>query len=162
MPAKTFELSNTEHYQRVANIYRDALSRGIYGPSAEVARTLGVPHDRARTWVSKARQHGFLGPALGRTAGEVDTRFADHEGAEFTVKVMERTRPYEAELRFQIVDKKPVLFGFSVVRRDGHEVTPSQMRTLPLIRWTQWAIAAAGYAAQEGRYEASVEVGDEG
>jgi len=57
--------------QQVAGIYRAALAAGL-PTQEEIERQLGpVSGGTARRWVMQARKAGFLGPALGRKAGEV-------------------------------------------------------------------------------------------
>jgi hypothetical protein len=55
--------------QRIAEIYRRAVAGGM-APSREIADEFGVTRATARKWVQRARERGFLAPALGRRAGE--------------------------------------------------------------------------------------------
>lgn len=54
-----------------AVIYRDLVTEGRADPSAEMARVKNVSPATARSWIYRARQVGLLGPAVGRTPGEV-------------------------------------------------------------------------------------------
>lgn len=57
--------------QRVADIYRQAVASGL-STQGELQRQLGPVSDAgARRWVVQARREGYLGPALGRKAGEI-------------------------------------------------------------------------------------------
>lgn len=53
----------------VADRYKEALDRGD-PPTQSVARELNVARSTAARWVTKARERGFLGPALKNRAGE--------------------------------------------------------------------------------------------
>jgi hypothetical protein len=55
----------------VAERYREALERGD-PPTQSVARELNVARSTAARWVTKARERGFLGPALQGRAGEAE------------------------------------------------------------------------------------------
>jgi hypothetical protein len=61
-----------EHLQRVAEIYRAAVSTGHRAPVDEVRRQLNTSRSTAGRWVQQAREHHFLGPARGPVAGESD------------------------------------------------------------------------------------------
>jgi hypothetical protein len=54
---------------RVAEIYRRSVAAGL-APSREIAGEYGITPATARKWVQRARERGFLAPALGRRAGE--------------------------------------------------------------------------------------------
>jgi Helix-turn-helix domain len=54
---------------RVAELYRRAVSAGM-APSREIAGEYGITPATARKWVQRARERGFLAPAVGRRAGE--------------------------------------------------------------------------------------------
>jgi Helix-turn-helix domain len=54
---------------RVAELYRRAVAAGM-PPSREIADEYGITSATARKWVQRARERGFLAPALGRRAGE--------------------------------------------------------------------------------------------
>jgi helix-turn-helix protein len=54
---------------RVAELYRRAVAAGM-APSREIAGEYGITPATARKWVQRARERGFLAPALGRRAGE--------------------------------------------------------------------------------------------
>jgi len=53
--------------REVAQIYRDNVDGN---PTAAVARHTGRAHRTAALYVQKAREKGFLGPSIGRKAGE--------------------------------------------------------------------------------------------
>jgi hypothetical protein len=57
---------------RVAELYRRAVAAGM-PPSREIASECGITPATARKWVQRARERGFLAPALGRRAGEART-----------------------------------------------------------------------------------------
>jgi hypothetical protein len=52
-----------------AQEYLANLQAGLPDPSAELARRHGVPRERARAWVHRARRAGYLGPTNERRAG---------------------------------------------------------------------------------------------
>lgn len=60
-----------DHLRRVADLYRAALERGD-PPTQTIADEFPVPLARstAAKWVMKARERGFLGPAMQGKAGE--------------------------------------------------------------------------------------------
>jgi hypothetical protein len=63
-----------EHYQQVAQIYRDALKTGRK-PTKAVAEDLHTAYSNAGRWVVEARRRGFLEPAPGAgRAGEAKTK----------------------------------------------------------------------------------------
>jgi hypothetical protein len=55
---------------RIAREYRENIASGVSDPVATIARERGWTASKARTLVYRARKQGFLGPAIGRTAGE--------------------------------------------------------------------------------------------
>ena len=59
-----------DHYERVAEIYREALQLG-YAPTKWVGVRFGKPRSTAARWVMEARERGKLGKAVGTRAGEV-------------------------------------------------------------------------------------------
>jgi hypothetical protein len=58
----------------VAERYRAAVDRGIRSPTQTVANELGAPRSTVARWVHKARDRGFLGPAVRGRAGEMARR----------------------------------------------------------------------------------------
>jgi hypothetical protein len=58
-----------EDWQRVAELYRRAVAGGV-PPSQAIAAEFGLTSATARKWVQRSRERGFLGPAVGRRAGE--------------------------------------------------------------------------------------------
>jgi hypothetical protein len=54
----------------IAEDYRRNVSMGVRDPVGQIARVEGVKPGTARTWIYRARQAGFLGPAKGPTPGE--------------------------------------------------------------------------------------------
>jgi hypothetical protein len=58
-----------DNLRGVAERYSEALKRGD-PPTQSVARELNVARSTASRWVAKARERGFLGPALKGRAGE--------------------------------------------------------------------------------------------
>jgi hypothetical protein len=63
------DVNGDEDLERVAALYRRAAATGA-APSAAIAAEFGITRATARKWVQRARARGFLGPALGRRAGE--------------------------------------------------------------------------------------------
>lgn len=61
-----------ENLRQVASIYRAATKRGD-PPTQTVADSLKVARSTAARWVGKARERGFLGPALRGQAGEASS-----------------------------------------------------------------------------------------
>jgi hypothetical protein len=59
-----------ENLRQVAELYRAALKRGD-APTQTVADGMNVARSTAARWVAKARESGFLGPAIRGRAGEV-------------------------------------------------------------------------------------------
>jgi uncharacterized protein DUF6214 len=58
-----------ENLSRVAELYRAALENGD-PPTQTVADAMHATRSTASRWVAKAREHGFLGPAVRGRAGE--------------------------------------------------------------------------------------------
>jgi hypothetical protein len=58
-----------DDWRLVAELYRRAVASGS-PPSRAIAGEFGVGEATARKWVQGARERGFLGPAVGRRAGE--------------------------------------------------------------------------------------------
>jgi Helix-turn-helix domain len=58
--------------ERVAVLYRRAVAAGM-APSREIAGEFSITSATARKWVQRARERGFLAPAVGRRAGEART-----------------------------------------------------------------------------------------
>lgn len=58
-----------QELERVAAIYREALSAGL-PPTKTVHERMGISRSHAGRLVMRARDYGLLGPALGRKAGE--------------------------------------------------------------------------------------------
>jgi hypothetical protein len=73
--SKTRRAARTEAAQpvpdlsHVAELYRRAVAAGM-PPGREIAEEYGITPAAARKWVQRARERGFLAPALGRRAGE--------------------------------------------------------------------------------------------
>jgi hypothetical protein len=55
---------------RIAREYRENLAAGVSDPVAAIARERSWTASKVRTLVYRARKQGFLGPAVGRVAGE--------------------------------------------------------------------------------------------
>lgn len=60
-----------EHFEKVANVYADALGRGRT-PTRAVARHFDVSQTTAAKWVAKARELDLLGPTTKGKAGGID------------------------------------------------------------------------------------------
>jgi hypothetical protein len=58
--------------ERVAALYRRAVAAGM-PPGREIAHEFGITPASARKWVQRARERGYLAPAVGRRAGEART-----------------------------------------------------------------------------------------
>lgn len=151
MPPRTFEAAATDHYRMVAEVYRDALRNGAHAPSAEVARQLGVPGERARTWVRQARRRGFLGPAIGTWAGEAtDDRLDAADGMEFEVEVTDCCLDGAVgEVTVRVEGGAGVVCRVSVRRAEG-AVCLADLRALPLHKWSRSALAAVAHAVASG------------
>jgi hypothetical protein len=63
-------LEGTELLAHVAETYRLGVLVG-QSPTQLVAEQLGMSRAAAGRWISRAREEGFLGPAVGTKAGEV-------------------------------------------------------------------------------------------
>ena len=61
-----------QHYEEVAEIYRDAVKRGD-APKQAVAKAMGVSVPTAGRYVMEARNRGLLGPTTPGRAGEQST-----------------------------------------------------------------------------------------
>jgi hypothetical protein len=59
-----------EHFERVAEAYRAALSAAPRRPIQYLAEKFNVPEPTLRRWVQRARDRGLLGPATPGKAGE--------------------------------------------------------------------------------------------
>jgi len=59
-----------EFYRDIASQYRKLLEAGHRNPVSLIARERDVVPATARTWVRRARERGYLGPARGKFAGE--------------------------------------------------------------------------------------------
>jgi hypothetical protein len=70
-PTRQRRVATTALLREVADIYRTAFAAGK-APTAAVAAHFSVSHRTGTRWVAEARKEGFLGPALGPTAGEAD------------------------------------------------------------------------------------------
>ena len=73
-PSSRRQARSHERLLKVADEYRANLMAGRPDPVAEIARRHDVNPSTARSWVHRARQLGFLDPAIGRTAGEAPRR----------------------------------------------------------------------------------------
>lgn len=62
-----------EHFQEVADAYREACMTHPRSPFLALTRHLHVSEATARRWVGVARSRGFLGPAIPGKAGEGKT-----------------------------------------------------------------------------------------
>jgi hypothetical protein len=60
-----------ERLQAVADLYRKAIEEG-QPPTREIADSMHVGRSTAARWVAKARERGYLGPAIQGRAGEKD------------------------------------------------------------------------------------------
>lgn len=58
-----------EHYQQVAQQYKQLVASGAHNPTAVLAQQRVVSRDTAAGWVSGARKRGFLPPARPGRAG---------------------------------------------------------------------------------------------
>jgi hypothetical protein len=61
-----------ERLEEVARTYRDAVARGTPPIESIKAQFAPLPHSTAQRWVKRARERGFLGPAIRGLAGEAD------------------------------------------------------------------------------------------
>jgi len=64
------DLDDDEKLVHVADAYR--LGALVGSPTQLVAEQLGVSRATAGRWISRAREEGILGPAVGTKAGEAD------------------------------------------------------------------------------------------
>ena len=71
-PARKPSAQPVPDLERVSALYRRAVAAGM-PPSREIANEFGITPASARKWVQRARERGYLAPALGRRAGEART-----------------------------------------------------------------------------------------
>lgn len=75
LPARQRRVATPDLLRDVAEVYRSAMTAGK-PPTMAVASHFNVSHRTGTRWVAEARKEGFLGPAIGPTAGEAETSTA--------------------------------------------------------------------------------------
>lgn len=85
---------------RVAVLYQYLIAQGKSDPASEIARQHDISSATARSWVHRARKAGFLGPAVGPTAGvsqdrtDLYQRAEDDEAAATLTHLLSQASPF--------------------------------------------------------------------